>query len=150
MTKRALMALVALLGVFLAAYLTLFKLGIIGTVACGAGSCETVQLSRWGMLFGIPVAAWGLGYYVTVLALALVGVQERWEDSRGFSVALVVLTGWGALFSAWLTALEAFVIDAWCRWCVVSAMLALLLFVLALLDWREVRAAEAVEDEQVA
>lgn len=149
MNKRSLMALVALLGALLATYLTLYKLGIIGTLRCGAGACDTVQLSRWGTLLGLPVAAWGIGYYVSVLVMALVGVQERWADSRGFSLALVVLTAWGALFSAWLTALEAFVIDAWCRWCVTSAVLAVLLFVLALLDWREVRLAEEA-DELVA
>lgn len=138
-----LMALVALIGLLISLYLTLYKLGIIGTLTCGSGSCETVQLSRWGTFLGLPVAGWGVGYYATVLALALVGVQERYEDSRAISTALLIVTGWGALFSAWLTSLEAFVIDAWCRWCVASAVLALALAVLAMLDWRELRLADA-------
>jgi hypothetical protein len=46
------MALVALIGVFLSLYLTMFKLGYIGTLACGSGSCETVQLSKWGGFLG--------------------------------------------------------------------------------------------------
>ena len=38
-------ALAALAGLFVSAYLWLYKLGVIGTLACGTGGCETVQLS---------------------------------------------------------------------------------------------------------
>ncbi|MEX2178427.1 MAG: vitamin K epoxide reductase family protein [Gemmatimonadaceae bacterium] len=136
MTRRMLTALVALAGFFVALYLALYKAGIIGTLACGAGGCETVQFSRWAMLFGFPVAVWGVGFYALVLALALAMLQDRWSDSRGLSLALLLLTGWGVLFSAWLTYLELFVIHAICRWCVVSAVLAAVLFALAFRDWK--------------
>ncbi|MFN2566080.1 MAG: vitamin K epoxide reductase family protein [Gemmatimonadaceae bacterium] len=139
MTKRMLAALVALAGLFVATYLTLYKLGLIGTLSCSVGSCETVQLSRWATLFGLPVAAWGVGYYAVVFALALAGVHGRLVDSRRIALALVLLTGWGLIFSAWLTYLELFVIDAICQWCVVSAVLAAALFVICFLDWRESR-----------
>ena len=135
MSKRMLIAVLALCGVFLSAYLTLYKAGMIGTLACGTGECETVQLSRWATFLGLPVAAWGVGFYVAVLAMALVGVQERFADSRGFALGLALLTGWGVLFSAWLTYLELFVIHAICRWCVASAVLTLVLFGLALVDY---------------
>lgn len=141
MTRRMLTALVALVGFFVALYLALYKLGLIGTLACGAGGCETVQLSRWAMFLGLPVAAWGVGYYALVLALALASIQERWADSRGLQLGMLLVTGWGVLFSIWLTYLELFVIDAICRWCVVSALLAVALFVLVLLDWRAARPA---------
>jgi len=130
-------ALIALVGLFIALYLTLYKVGIIGTLACGTGTCETVQLSRWATFGGLPVAAWGMAYYVLVLALALAGIQDRWAASSALSLTIVVVTGWGVLFSAWLTYLELFVIRAICRWCVVSAVLAVVLFVLAFLEWRE-------------
>lgn len=144
-------ALVALAGFFVATYLTLYKLGLIGTLTCSVGSCETVQLSRWATLLGLPVAAWGVGYYALVLALTLAGVQERFAESRGLSLALLLLTGWGVIFSAWLTYLELFVIRAICQWCVVSAILAVVLFVVCWLDWREVRGStfEARESEPV-
>jgi uncharacterized membrane protein len=136
MTRRMLTALVALVGLFVALYLALYKAGVIGSLACGAGSCQTVQLSRWATFLGLPVAFWGVGYYAAVFALALAGIQERWSESTRTALALVVLTGWGVLFSAWLTYLELFVIRAICRWCVVSAVIALTLFGLALWDWR--------------
>lgn len=132
-----LVALVALTGVFVALYLTLFKLGYIGTIACAVGSCETVQASKWSTFLGFPVGAWGVGYYVAVLAIALAGLTPRLVDSRPLSQLLVGVTGFGLLFSIWLTYLELFVIHAICQWCVVSAILAAVLFVLSCLDWRE-------------
>ena len=136
------LAVLALLGAFIAAYLTLYHYGYIGTLVCagGAKGCETVQLSRWSRLLGLPVATWGLGYYLTVLGLTIVGMQDRFAESRGFATLLLVLTGWGAAFSAWLTYLEAGPIGAWCQWCVGSAVVASLLFVVALMDWRQSRA----------
>ena len=133
-------ALVALAGMFIALYLTLYKLGYIGTLACAVGSCETVQTSKWATLFGVPVGAWGVGYYVTVLALALAGLGASRVDSIGLSKILVGITGFGLLFSLWLTYLELFVIHAICQWCVVSAILATALFVICWLDLREVSA----------
>ena len=130
------MALIALIGVFVSLYLTLYKLGYIGTLACGTGGCETVQLSRWGDFLGVPVAGWGVGYYGAVLALAVAGVQERFAESRRLTIALLVVTGWGLLFTLWLTYLELFVIHAICRWCVGSAAMTVILFALALWDWR--------------
>jgi uncharacterized membrane protein len=134
-------ALVALAGLFVAIYLTLYKLGVIGTLSCSVGSCETVQLSSWATLLGLPVAAWGVGYYAAVLTLTLVGVQERFADSRGISLALALLTGWGLLFSAWLTYLELFVIHAICRWCVASGAVILGIFILSLFDLRRLHRA---------
>jgi uncharacterized membrane protein len=131
-----LMALVALIGVFLSLYLTMFKLGYIGTLACGSGSCETVQLSKWGGFLGVPVAAWGVGYYAIVLGLAFAGVQVRYESSARLTKWLVYVTGAGLLFSLWLTYLELFVIHALCRWCLGSAAMTLVLFGLALWDRR--------------
>ena len=98
-----------------------------------------MQASRWSRLMGLPVATWGLGYYLSVFALTLMALQDRFADSRGLSLALVLLTGWGALFSGWLTYLEAGPIGAWCLWCIASAVVAALLFIVSFLDWRATR-----------
>jgi uncharacterized membrane protein len=135
--KRQVLALLALIGVLLATYLTLYKTGAIAELKCSTGSCEQVQLSKWATFLGLPVAAWGIAFYVALLALALVGLQASWAGSRGISLALVALTGWGVLFSLWLTYLELFVIHAICRYCVGSAALVTLAFVIAWLDLRE-------------
>ena len=127
----------AFIGVFVSTYLTLYKFGYIGSLQCAVGSCETVNTSRWATFFGLPVAAWGLGFYVSALALVLVGIQERYADSRALSLALLALTGWGVLFSGWLTYLELFVIDAICIWCVTSAVIVLVMFGVSVLEYRE-------------
>ena len=144
MTKRMLAALVALVGLFVALYLTLYKVGVIGELACSIGSCEAVQTSRWSTFLGLPVAAWGLVFYATVLTMALTGLTERYEDSRPLALGMLALTAWGALFSLWLTYLELFVIRAICQWCVISALLAVGLTVVSYLDWRELRALETI------
>jgi len=133
----------ALVGVFVSTYLTLYKLGYIGALNCAIGSCETVNTSRWATFFGLPVAAWGLGFYLVALTVAFMSVQERYADSRKMAVALAVLTGWGTVFSGWLTYLELFVIHAICIWCVTSACIVLLMFLVSLADLREFSAEPA-------
>jgi uncharacterized membrane protein len=131
------MAMLALVGLMIATYLTLYHYGYIGTLTCSAThGCETVQTSRWSKLLGLPVAAWGLGYYAVVFVLTIIGVQDRYAESHRLSLALATLTGWGALFSLWLTYLEGFRIHAWCQWCLGSATIAILLFAVSLIDWR--------------
>lgn len=146
MTKRMLVALLALIGLFVSLYLTLYKIGVIGTITCTVGSCETVQTSRWATFFGLPVAAWGLGFYAMMLALALAWLSERYEDSRALALTLLVAGAWGTLFSAWLTYLELFVIRAICQWCVVSAIIATAMAVVIALSYRESRRGEVAFD----
>ena len=129
-------AALALVGLFVATYLGLYKLGIVGQLSCAVGSCEVVNTSKWAMLFGQPVAFWGVGFYVATLALALVGTAERFELDRRVSVAMVALSGFGVLFSGWLTYLELAVIHAICMYCVISACLVVVIFLLAVLDLR--------------
>jgi uncharacterized membrane protein len=138
------MALIALIGVFVSLYLTLYKLGYIGTLVCGTGSCELVQLSKWGTFLGLPVAAWGVGYYGAVFVLALASTQERFERSRRLTGTLALLTAWGVLFTIWLTYLELAVIHAICRWCVGSAAMTVLLFALGIAEWRTRNAEDSV------
>ena len=137
MNKRMLAALVALAGMFVALYLTLYKLGYIGTLVCAVGSCETVQTSKWATFLGFPVGAWGVAYYIGVLAVSLAGLTPALADRRAISLLLVTMTGFGLLFSLWLTYLELFVIHAICQWCVISALLAAALFVLSWLELKE-------------
>jgi uncharacterized membrane protein len=139
---------VALLGALVALYLTLYKVGVIGTLTCQVGSCETVNLSRWATFLGLPVAAWGLVAYVLLFALALLGVQDAYVDSQRLSWAMVSISGWSVLFSGWLTYLELFVIHAICMWCVTSALLMTVIFVLSLVDLRRVKQAWEAEGER--
>lgn len=130
-------AALALAGIFIGLYLTLYKLGIIGELSCSVGSCETVNTSKWAVFLGFPVAAWGVFFYLDVFALSLVGTLARFEDTPVISWLLVIWSGMGFLFSAWLTYLELAVIHAVCIWCVVSALLVTAIFILSIADLRE-------------
>lgn len=132
--RRMTIAAISLAGVFLALYLTLYKLGIIGHLACGLGSCERVNTSRWAVFLGLPVAAWGVGFYAATFLVALVGTSPRWADRREPAIALTIMTITGVLFTAWLSYLEVYVIGAICRWCVGSAIIVVILFALSLAD----------------
>jgi uncharacterized membrane protein len=130
-------ATLALAGIFVALYLLLYKMGVVGNLSCSIGSCETVNLSRWSVFIGAPVAAWGVAFYVVLFALALVSLEGRYADSLGMSKLLAVVSGGGVVFSVWLTYLELFVIHAVCQWCVISAIIVTIVFVVTVLDLRD-------------
>lgn len=137
MTKRMIVATLALAGIFVALYLLLYKVGIVGNLSCSIGSCETVNTSRWAIFIGAPVAGWGVAFYLVMFILALASIQERYADSLGISKLLAALSGVGFVFTVWLTYLELFVIQAICQWCVISAIIVTAMFVFAALDLRD-------------
>jgi uncharacterized membrane protein len=135
-------AALALAGIFISLYLTLYKIGIIGELSRSIGSCETVNLSKWSRFLGLPVAAWGLFFYIDVFAIALIGTMPRFENEPLISLVLAAEAAVGVLFSAWLTYLELAVIHAICVWCVTSAVAVTLIFLTSALDLREMRSRE--------
>jgi uncharacterized membrane protein len=135
-------AVLSLVGILIALYLTLYKIGLIGDLSCTIGSCETVNTSRWATLLGLPVAAWGLAAYVALFTLSLAGTSARYASSQAISWLLVGIAGWSVLFSAWLTYLELFVIHAICIWCVTSAVLLVGILVVSLVDLKGAQGAQ--------
>ena len=138
MMLRMSAALTALAGVFISAYLWLYKLGKIGTLTCGTGGCETVQLSPYSRFLGLEVAAIGAVGYALLLVLSLASLNARPAVAARLITALVVLSGMALLFTLYLKYLELFVIHAICRWCVASAVLILVFFVLVVLERRRI------------
>jgi uncharacterized membrane protein len=129
-------ALLSLAGLFVAGYLYLYKLGMIGTLVCGTGGCETVQLSPYSRFLGVPVSLIGVLGYALLLVLALLALQPRFAGPAWPARLLTWLAGAAVLFSLYLTGLEFFVIHAICRYCVVSAVLIVLIFLLAARELR--------------
>jgi uncharacterized membrane protein len=129
-------AALALAGLLVSLYLWLWKIGALGVLACGDGGCETVQLSEYAMLFGLPVAFYGVVGYAAMLAVCLTGLHGRPTERAWPTAALLALSGGGVAFSAYLTYLEAAVIHAWCRWCIVSAVIVTLVFGTAVVGFR--------------
>jgi uncharacterized membrane protein len=110
-------AVLALAGLGVGGYLTWVHYADLEPIcAGGSGGCEKVQSSDYAELAGIPVALLGLiGYGAILASLMLPG------DFGRFAGAVLALAGFG--FSAWLTYVELFEIDAICQWCVASAVI---------------------------
>lgn len=127
-------ALLALVGLFISTYLLLYGLGFYGDLLCGVGSCEVVQTSDYAIFLGLPVPGWGTVWYAGMFALALRMAAGR-GDSEGVGRLIALGATAGLAFSIYLTGIEAFVLEAWCRWCVASAVLTVVIFLLAA-PWR--------------
>jgi len=132
MRHRQAIALLALIGLFIALYLWLYKIGAIGALQCGTGACEYVQTSRWAVWSGLPVAVYGVAGYAALFLVALVGIRPAYAMRRAPTLLLAVLASGGLLFTLYLTYLEVFVIHAICRWCVGSAAIIGLIWLIAL------------------
>lgn len=130
--NRMVMALAGLIGIIIAIYMSLYKLGVIPAVACGTGACEAVQASRFAVFMGVPVPVWGVLGYGGITALAMWGLRPDRIADRWVAGALLLFSAVAFVFSAYLSWLEQYVIQAWCRWCIGSAVVATILFLAAL------------------
>lgn len=121
------------------AYLLIFaSLGIINTlylsyatffkkdVAClffPVEWCKKVQKSKQSRTLGIPNTYAGLGMYIVILVLLLLfkaGLLPFWP-------VMMVIT-FGFLFSLYFTYVQAYILRAFCTWCVLSAFDFLIMF----------------------
>lgn len=136
---RMAIAALSLIGLLISTYMSLYKLGVFGVIACGAGDCDRVQNSPWAVFLGVPVPYIGFLGYAALMAVALAGTQPRFVRERWVAALLLAGATIGLAFSAYLTWLEAAVINAWCRYCVVSAALATLIFLFAIPEIRRLR-----------
>jgi uncharacterized membrane protein len=134
MRYRQAIALLALVGLFIALYLWLHALGFGGPIKCGTGGCDTVQTSPWAVFLGLPVAFYGVVGYGAIFVVAIVALRPAALLERKWNVVLVGLATGGVLFTAYLTYLELFVIHAICRWCVGSAVIITAIWIVALLS----------------
>lgn len=102
-----------------------------GPIVCNAaGGCDVIRESDFSYIFGLPTPLYGIIFYLTLGILSVLWVPENRKLLR---MPLALLTLIGLLVSAGLTYIEAFVVQAWCVWCVVSAILSLLAFIVV---WR--------------
>jgi len=136
MRKTLLLAL-SLLGLFDSLYLLWVYTSPSRPILCLGWGCDAVRASSYAHLFGLPLPALGVASYALLglLIFAIVLVPPRLGRAIQYAVAGISCAGF--LFSIYLTALEAFVIHAWCAWCVVSALVVTGIFALSLLDQRQ-------------
>ena len=122
MSDRALriaVAVLALVGAAIAAYLTYAKYAD-ATIACTTGGCETVQSSDYAEILGLPVSVLGLVGYLAIFASTL----AHGETARVIGASLAL---GGLAFSAYLLIVQIVAIGAFCQWCLASDVVVLLL-----------------------
>lgn len=116
----------AFLGLLVSGYLFIVYTSPIPIICGEDGGCHVVQASQYAQFFGLPTPAYGLLFYAFLAALASLWPQK----SPLYTFTLYFTTLTGLLVSGFLTYLEAFVVEAWCFWCVISAILATIAFLL--------------------
>ena len=136
MIRRQAIVLLALVGLLVATYLWLYKIGVIGELQCGTGGCEAVQTSRYAELLGTPVAFYGVAGYAVLLVLGLAALRPARAGDRRLAVLVAALATAGFAFTLYLTSVELFVLHAICRWCVASAVIMTVIWVLAVAGLR--------------
>ena len=127
--------LLAVPGLLVSLYLWLFHSGSLVGVCepsgwddCGAVSGPGAPYASIGP---IPVAA--IGFAGFALIFAVTWLRDWFSAIDDYLPELLVgVTGMAVLFTLYLTGLEIFVIHAICRFCVVSALIVLLMFVLSI------------------
>jgi uncharacterized membrane protein len=131
------MLLLAIAGLGVSAYLMWGYTAEGVELACGGSSgCEEVKDSIYAQILGVPLPVLGLISYL-VLPMLVVGQvwfldkkQEQWSSYTALAIFGISLVG--VLYSAYLTYLELFVIEAICRWCVASAVIMVIFFILSI------------------
>lgn len=121
---------VALIGLGDSIYLTIHHLTGEKVPCSVVEGCEQVLSSSYAEIAGIPLATFGAAAYFVAFSLAILaafGNRLTWT-LFGVQVALM------AIFTAWLVYLQAFVIEAFCQFCLLSAGTTLILLTIYLIS----------------
>jgi uncharacterized membrane protein len=127
-------AIVALVGLADSVYLTVQHFTAEPVPCSIISGCETVLTSAYAEFAGIPIAAFGAAAYFLAFSLALLTVFGNRTMWKLFGVLSVLMAG----YTLWLLYLQAFVIGAFCQFCLISAITSITLLLIALFSkfWR--------------
>jgi uncharacterized membrane protein len=133
MNKKMIRASIILsfIGVLDSAYLLIYKISKNNAMCLGNGDCATVNASRYSEIYGIPVSLLGIFAYLAILLFLVFEIRGLLSRENSnlviFGLALV-----GVLFSAYLTYIEFYVIHAVCPFCILSAIVIILIFIISI------------------
>jgi uncharacterized membrane protein len=122
-------AMVAAIGLADSGYLTVKHLR--GDYVRCDTDCSAVLGSKYAEVAGVPLAEIGAVAYIAVLVAAVLAVIGL----RGARSVVALMAIPMALTSLWLVYLQAFVIHAFCKYCLLSAAVCITLAVLVLTEW---------------
>lgn len=125
----------ALAGVGISVFLYLQHIGAYSTEICEINAtfdCRTVDQSPYSEIYGVPISLLGIIGYGLLLLGALLKFFDRQGD-RGLDLFLAAAATGGLAFSLYLTGVEAFILRAWCVFCLSQQVIMLVIFILAVL-----------------
>ena len=96
--------------------------------------CDTVTTSQYSTIFGVSVALFGSLYYLLLIVLSVHIISS---NKYSLFKYIAHLTWAGFLMSIYFTALQVFVIHAYCIYCLTSATISTALCIFAHYMWRE-------------
>lgn len=132
--RKSLSLALALFGLFVSSYLLYTYTSTSIPMVCIGIGCDAVRASAYSTMLGIPMPVFGvLGYSLLAIIIVAESLFSA-QMARWARYILLGLTGFGFLFSLYLEYLQAFVIHAYCAWCVTSGIVMTGLFVLAVLN----------------
>lgn len=120
--------LVALVGLADSVYLTVQHLSGKSVKCTVTNGCSAVLGSKYAMIAGIPTAAFGALAYFAAFSLATLAVFGYEQARTGLAILVVPMF----LMTCWLFYLQAFVLHAFCEFCLLSATMTLTLTALAI------------------
>lgn len=112
-------AVLTLIGLADATYLTASHFSGETVTCVGTTGCSDVLGSAYAKIGSIPLAAFGVVAYFTAFSAAVLAAF-RFPRARG---VLMVAVGAMFLTSLWLLYVQAFVLHAFCSYCLLSAAL---------------------------
>ncbi len=136
MDKKLYWAAVALavIGTLIATYMTIYKWTDNNAMCLGSGDCSTVNASVYSEVYGIPVALVGVGGYLAILAVVLLEQFGKGKFFKNNGPLLAFGLGVGGFgFTLYLVYVEAFVLSAWCPFCVASQVTMTILFIISII-----------------
>ncbi|GAB4460132.1 MAG: hypothetical protein OHK0041_24490 [Anaerolineales bacterium] len=134
MEKRLSQLIIALavIGLLVSVYMTIYKVTSNDKMCLGSGDCSTVNASRYSEIYGIPVALVGVLGYAAILGIHWLEQRSDFFEENGslilFGVSLV-----GFLFTLWLVYVEIALIKALCPFCLASQITMTLIFILSVI-----------------
>jgi len=118
--------LVSLLGFMDSTYLAVKKLTGSEVTCTIVHGCDTVTSSSYSEIFGIPVALLGSLFYLMILVLSIAYLDRKKEKLLS---CISKLTWIGLIASVYFMVVQAFILHAYCIYCIGSAITSSTLFV---------------------
>jgi len=122
----------SIIGLIVSIYLSYSTLSGIPVKCSLLSGCQTVEQSSYSRIFGIPVAIFGVLFYLTLIFFVFIRVDKKYQEL--ISKFILYITTLGFLFSIYLTYLELYVIYAICMYCVLSAVASTGLFFISMYE----------------